>query len=499
MAAANTMFRFESRALLFTLVVLGVAPTADAIRFPHLDYSAHLERGLPGPESFGTLVDPPREAEPMAVPPGDRSDRTITPGMDAVIVRYDEALAERRYLDAIGLAEQLLEQIETDLGRDHVEYSHALSDLGAAHHHAGSPQAAIEPLRASIRGISAAEGIYSPNLVGPQAYLGAALQALGEHRDALDELTRAQHLTHRHDGALNLDQLKIVHAKAASLEATGEFWETEQLLRLVLRVNEHHYGATALESLPARWQLAEWLTHYQRYQPALSVYGDAIRLLESKGETAGPAMLQAMRGMAQTYLLQQSVDVDRGLTLTREIAAMIEAAPDRFDLPTRIQAQLELGDWLILFDREDEAWEAYERAWALARDDNSQDWTAFLAEPRLIYAGPNLTVDFMGYQVIGTEVYNDFAFRVRPDGRPSHVKVLDSNLSVLTRRRSIAFLRDARFRPALASGAPVSTREHRLRRYYPTPAPDDYGQVSFNGSSGYVPMSNYERRWPTVR
>ena len=64
------------------------------------------------------------------------------------------------------------------------------------------------------------------------------------------------------------------------------------------------------------------------------------------------------------------------------------------------------------------------------------DWVRRLSEPRMIYAGPNLTVEFMGYQVIGKEVFNDFSFRIRPDGRPTHVRVLDrASLKSRTVRR----------------------------------------------------------------
>ncbi|MDX1570626.1 MAG: tetratricopeptide repeat protein [Xanthomonadales bacterium] len=482
-------------------IIAGLVFAADAAAmiFPHLDYSAHLERGRPGEESFGTLVDdPPTQVIPSPPLPIDY-ERTITPAMAAAIAAYEAHLENRDFEQAVDSARLLLDVIAEELGSDHVEYAYALSDLGAALHHAGRNEEALAPLQESISLIGAANGLYSPVLIGPMAYLGMAFQGLERHEPALDALTRAQHITHRHWGAMNPYQLKLVYAKAASLESLNELHEAEDQLRLGLKLSREQHGEEALESLPALYYLAEWLRATGAFRPALSLYRDAMLMLAGPDGEDTPAMVPAMRGMAATFLLEQDVEVDRGLTLHRRIVELMEARPEAFSATDRIQAYADLGDWLILFEREEEAWDAYGKAWALGQSDPTRDWNEYFAEPRLIYAGPNLTVDFMGYQVIGEEVYYDFEFRIREDGRPSHVKVRDSNLSTLTRSRAIGFLRLGKFRPAIVDGKPVERRDYRIRRYYPTVAPWDYGKVILGGGFGSTPRTRLERRWPGSR
>lgn len=484
------------RIVFFALVWTMTPAPAAAMVFPHIDYSPHLEHGRPGVESFGTLVDAPRSAIPQASPEEQGYPRSSDAQVVMASQHYEALLDQGAWQEAVAAAEALLATVAARLGRQHVEYAYALSDLGAAHFHNAQFSRAIAPLEQSIKRIREQDGVHSAVLIGPLAYLGLALKATEQYDRALDELSRAQALVHRHYGAMSLRQLKLVYAKAEILEAQEEFWESEQMLRLGLRIQRHEHGADALEAMPALYYLAEWLTEVGRYRPALTLYREARLALQDESGADTPLAVPALRGMAATFLLQQDVDVDRGLSLHRRIAAITEEHADAFTLAERAEAQLDLGDWLILFEREEEAWAAYERAWELAAGDDSRDWESYLAEPRLIYAGPNLTVDFMGYQVIGKEVWYDFDFRLRPDGRPSHVKILDShNLSKLTRTRAIGFLRKGRFRPAIVDGTPQPSR-FQIRRHYPTLAPDDYGQVSFGGGIGYTPRTRFERRWP---
>lgn len=480
----------------FVAVGLVFSTSPGAMVFPHLDYSPHLERGRPGEESFGTLVDEP--GTEVATPPTPEIEypRTTTPAMAAAIQAYEAHLAAGSYEEAVDSAGELLKAVEIDLGPDHIEYAYALSDLGAALYHAGQPREAIAPLQESIALIRGHHGLYSDILVGPIAYLGMAQQALERHQAALDTLSRAQLISHRRWGALNPFQMKLVYAKVASLESLDQLDEAEKQLRFALKLSREQHGADALETLPHVYYLAEWLRTIGSFRDSLSLYRDAMAALQGEYGEDTPAMVPAMRGMAQTFLLQQDVDVDRGLTLHRRIVALMETRPEVFSLADRIHAYADLGDWLILFEREEEAWENYARAWALGQEDDSRDWAAYFSEPRLIYAGPNLTVDFMGYQVIGEEVFYDFEFRIRRDGRPSHVKVLDSNLSKLTRSRAVGFLRLGKFRPALADGKPRGVRNYRMRRYYPTVAPWDYGKVLLGGGREETPTTRFNRRWP---
>jgi tetratricopeptide (TPR) repeat protein len=456
---------------------------AGAQVFPQLDRPDGSRKGIPKRESFGTLVE--------ELGPGQSSDDPDTGSYDAwasssqLMDAYLLALEGRAYPEAIDIARRMVAEAAAEFGTEDRRYGLVLSDLGAALYHNGEPDLALEPLRRSLNIVSQRAGLFHPDLIGIHAYLGMALQAVGDHGEALDYLTRAQSLTHRHQGAMNPSQMKLLYAKAHSLEAEGEYWQAEQMFRAALRVSRHNFGDDSLEALTPLYRLAIWLRDNEQFRPALSLYREALELHRGEDGADTPAMVPAMRGMALTYLLEQSFEVDRGLTLNRRIAELARTHPEQFSLHERIRALLDYGDWLLMFHREEEAWAQYADAWMLAQRDESDsvDWELYFTEPRLIYAGPPVSLDVMGYQVVGKEQWNDFEFRIAKDGRPTHVRVVDSNMHALTRRHSMQLLREGRFRPALPGGRPAEVESHQLRRVYPTDPPPDFGIVDVGGST----------------
>lgn len=439
-----------------------------------------MEHGVADERSFGTIVEnaniPGNEAirfDPVIeMPPGKAT-------LEQLEIAYRQKLDSRQYADAVTIAQRMVKMAGVQHGADSIQSAYAQSDLGAALHHAGSNIEAIEPLRNALSSMKEVRGLFHPDLTGTYAYLGMALQGVGDHKEAIEAISRAQHLTHRESGTQNLQQMSLVYAKANSMEAMGEYWETEQLYRAAVKIAHHNYGKDSLEALPSMYRLAEWLRYTHAFKPALSTYREALRLIQPETGEDIPEMIPAMRGMAMTFLLKQGMEADRGLRLNRRIVAVTERFPDRFSPYERIMTHLDLGDWLILFRREEQAWDQYAKAWELTRmdQDTAIDWRQYFAKPQLIYAGPPLTIDFLGYNVVGKDQWNEFVFQIETDGRPSHVQITDSNMHRLTRSRSVDFLRLGRFRPAMIEGQAMVTEHFEIKRTYPTNPPADYGVV----------------------
>ena len=100
------------------------------------------------------------------------------------------------------------------------------------------------------------------------------------------------------------------------------------------------------------------------------------------------------------------------------------------------------------------------------------------------HPGATLSVDFLGYGRVGDEVYYDFEFTIAPDGRPSDIDIIGTNLHGQTRSAALQAFRYARFRPRIVDGSAVETPGYKVRRVYPTPPPPDYGYVGMGSRSG---------------
>ena len=144
-----------------------------------------------------------------------------------------------------------------------------------------------------------------------------------------------------------------------------------------------------------------------------------------------------------------------------------------------VLAFLEMGDWFVQFNREENAWENYREGWELAQGDSEspRDWDAYFQRPHLIYPGGTLGIDLIGYGRVGKEVYYDFEFTIAANGRPEKINILGTNLHGQTRAVAIQAFRYARFRPRIVDGVAVATMGYKVRRVYPTDPPDDYGSV----------------------
>jgi len=132
----------------------------------------------------------------------------------------------------------------------------------------------------------------------------------------------------------------------------------------------------------------------------------------------------------------------------------------------------------VLLNDEKDAWEHYRLAWEIAAEgEGERDWTSVFSRPHLIYPGGTLTVDLMGYSVVGKEVFYDFEFNIARSGVPEDIDILGTNMHGQTRAAAVHMFRLARFRPRIEDGAPIDTPGYRIRRVYPTEPPDDYGSI----------------------
>lgn len=398
---------------------------------------------------------------------------------------YDTYLENRDFGQAFEAARIQLELTEQEFGLTDPRLVPALNDMGEALLYVSQPAEAKQQFQRSMELVRAHKGIFSPDLRVPLQGMAEADQAMGAHESAILNFQRAQHISHRNEGVYSLEQVAALEGIVESLMAQDRWEEAEQLQLTIYKLHRRNFGTGSIESLPALYDLATWYHDIQDYRQARLLYRKAIEAIEEeKGENALELIIP-LRGMAAAWGEERDVNFEKGLEAHQRIVGIVDSY-EGVNLHTRIVAHLELGDWYVLFGREQEAWSEYRTAWRLAEgfDDPDRDWLAYFDRPHLIHPGATLSIDFLGYGKVGDEVYYDFEFTIARDGRPDNIEIIGTNLHGQTRSAALQAFRYARFRPRLVDGAPVATPGYKVRRVYPTPAPADYGVVGMGSRSG---------------
>ncbi|MEM9300687.1 MAG: tetratricopeptide repeat protein [Pseudomonadota bacterium] len=390
------------------------------------------------------------------------------------------------YPQALDAAARALALTEDEFGMTARELVPALNDMGEALLLNRRPAEAKEMYARSVALVEQNEGIFSPRLFTPYLGAGESDQMMGRHEEAVLNFQRAQYVTHRTEGVYNLTQIPAMSALVESMMAQQKWVEAENVQLAIYKIHRGRFGEGSMASLPAMYELAEWYQDIMDYRQARLIYRDTIEIIEREQGPNALALVTPLRGMASAWGEERNTDFDKGLRAHQRIAQIVDSSPD-VDSRTRIVAHLELGDWYVQFNREEDAWHQYRVAWELAQEvevDERVVWEDYFNRPHLIHPGATLSVDFMGYGRVGDEVYYDFEFDIARNGRPQEIDVLGTNLHGQTRSAAIQAFRYARFRPRIVDGATIATTDYKVRRIYPTPAPADYGVVGFSSSSG---------------
>ncbi len=456
--------------LVFWLTPAGAqeAPAADPDLPFHADDPLGIADHAPQPDQSEDASDAPDEPTRL-----DRQE------VRQVYLNYMQA---EQFDEAIDAARAGLEMTVAEFGPDHVETVDYLNDLGNALLLTGEPGEARVAFEQSVAIVKNELGVFSPRLIEPLHGLGVALQRLGEHDQAIGNFQYAQHVTHRAEGVNSLNQIRMVEAASRSFMKQKRWHEAENLQLLVYKLYQRAYGPEHVDTIPGMYRLARWYRQVGDYRQSRAILKRSIEIQEAEYGANAPEMIPGLKGLASTYLEENGTDAVKGLRAQQQLLNIVQTNPDRFNTQDQILAHLEMGDWYVQFDEPQDAWDEYRRAWELAQSDQDspRDWNAYFERPHLIYPGASLALDLMGYSRIGQEVYYDFEFTIAPTGRPQDINILGTNLHGQTRGAALHAFRYARFRPRIIDGEAVATTGYKVRRIYPTEAPQDFGQVSLN-------------------
>ena len=365
-----------------------------------------------------------------------------------------------------------------------------------------SERAAEQSLQDAISAIESSQGAYGPDLSEQMLSLGLALQQQQRHLEAVSTFKRGVHLARVNSGLYCPDQIPLLQGQVRSHIALGQYAEADDLQQYLYRV-ELRALESGEERANALVQQANWQFNAHRLglgwqgpgrlSNMWELYRQAFNdILEVEGEES-PKLLTPLWGMLRTqYLVSEYRDdyhqpapgmspnalsqdtyrfysdrkenYNRGKSILAAIY-QIQLSNHGEHSSEALAALVQLGDWALWNDREEEALQAYRLALAeLASEDAAQTGGSGL------FAQPKALPDLDGLRRLPPEVSADqggllVEFDVDARGRVENLERLDDNAELDDMAlRLLRDLRDIRFRPRFQGEEPVTT-EKLVRAY----------------------------------
>ncbi len=370
----------------------------------------------------------------------------------------------------------------------------------------GEYEEAIRLAEREIRRTETVRGRYDIALVEPLVVLGDGLAGYGDYDNALNAYDRALHIRRVNAGLHDPDQVAVVYREANAHHANGDIVAANDRHEYAYYVLERNFDQSEDEIalIPGTFALANWYAKTYNIFMARTFFEKARTLAETHYGEGHPILIEALRGIANTYRLEKfapaeipniedivasrrkgsSSDLSRlpptrinnfreGEAALIEIVKMLLAQSET-DSEEVGQAKLDLADWYLLFQQNKRAQILYEDVWLSFDGRSSTDFIdRELRSPKPIYlslphdpkALSNAT------RPRATRGFVELSFTVNKRGAVTDLiteRAEPSGSDFLVRKQA----RKARYRPAFVDGKPVATHDVRLSHtfdYYPRP------------------------------
>ncbi|MCY4128000.1 MAG: tetratricopeptide repeat protein [Gammaproteobacteria bacterium] len=375
---------------------------------------------------------------------------------------------------------ELEETNSLDVLREHVEL--------------GEFQLAVDEVSIQINEIRKESGNFSARLAEPYIVLGDAQLGLGEVEDAVDSFTTALKVTRMNKGLNSTDQMSSLYRIAAAQAELGEYQNANEAHERAYAIMLNQLGSKNPQLLPSMLNLIDWYESNRRFSAAKILYIEAIQIANRaipKDDVRQVELARAFAaGMRNTVFppmdgdsRYRGFDVEvpgyeppppgksppssysLGQRALIDVVNFVEThAPS--DRETIALAKLNLADWHQLFGRESKATRMYRDIW-VELDSLPELRKSFFSEPKILYIRlPEFSASSDTTQFGVVELLLTVSYRGAVTGRISQV-VEPPNTDIEFRTRVAA--REARFRPAIKDGRPLTTRDFLLTHYYPLP------------------------------
>jgi len=382
---------------------------------------------------------------------------------------YRNYMDAKQYPEAVAMAMHTLQLSEEEFGRDNVELVPVLNELGLALLFTRQPEIAVQHFERSIDLVEENQGIFSAQLVDPLTGMGLANQQMENHAGAINYFLRSQHVIHRDQGVTDLSQANVMNMLTQSLLAEERFTDAENVQEAILKIHKMNYGADSGRIARPMMSLANWQRRYGLLTNSRYLYRSSIELrltyLDSQSSDMKPVLeklgLRYFDVMAPSWMqgYQFSDDVIDALTIHRESLSSED----------HVLSYLAVGDQLLLFGDHRQAQLAYSKAWSLASDDENSEYYRgnYFDTPTILNSGAGIDKAKMDTIDADEMAYAKFSFDLEPSGRPTRIKVVESNLDKKHWKFAVRNFRSARFRPVLRSGVAQTSADLNWKRVFP--------------------------------
>ena len=391
---------------------------------------------------------------------------------------------------------------QPDQGESPVDNAEGLAAVGEY------PEA-INIVELEIEKIERRSSRYNIELARPLVILGDALAGVGDREGALGAYDRAIHITRVNRGLHHPSQVDIVYREAHVLAASGRGAQANRRHEYAYDILLRSYGGGNPMLLPGIFSLADWyLVNYNIFS-ARGLYEHALSVADETLAANDPDRLRALRGVAATYRSErfppyqkerkssssQPVgyrygtmpainNFGKGERALIEVVNVTMASEEATDEAVA-RAVLELGDWYLIFGKQDRATTLYRHVWELLQPDSEQLAEIF-DSPTPLYlplpGDPETDGVAAGRPRSGVV---ELSFRVDESGGVSSIATLHSEPQDLMDVKVRRAVRRARYRPAFDGQTTLATEDVRVSHefmYYPT---DDFpSEDSANAQTG---------------
>jgi tetratricopeptide (TPR) repeat protein len=378
-------------------------------------------------------------------------------------------------------------------------------NLGSIQQRNGEYAAAIETFESALDGIEDAHGVWDLRNVEALAGLGAAYRGLGRYDEAIDYYERALYINRMNLGLHDTSQIPMLDELTATLAEIDQWERANEIQEYVFYVQQRAIGARSPAILPALYRMAEWYRKTGGIYQARALYEDAVEIIEGAYGPEDIRLVEALHGIAMTYRLERypllgegpeppkdeefafatanpamreldmvtdsRATVNRFGAGERALIRAVEIYDKHPGIPARerVEALLNLGDWFLIFDKWNPAFETYSRARDLLLADGWEpaEVTALFADPLpLVFPlppGPGAPASGSVERMRG---YIDISYDVTDRGRVRDVDIVAADPEGLMDFRTRKAVKAARFRPRFVDGQPTETTDIQYRHSF---------------------------------
>lgn len=358
----------------------------------------------------------------------------------------------------------------------------------------GEFEVAITELTNQIDEIRELNGNFADRLAEPYVVLGDAQLGLGEAEDAVVSFTSALTVTRMNKGLTSTEQITPLYRVAEALSVVGDYQNANVAQERAYAIMLNRLGGKNPQLLPSMLTLIDWYESNRRFSAAKILYIEAIQLAKRAIPPDDVRQVELSRAFAEGMRNTVFPPMD-GKTRYRSFDVEVpgyeppppgRSSPSSYALGQRALgnvvefveshastdsesvalAKLNLADWHQLFGKESKATRMYREIWT-DLDSLPALRRSLFDEPELLYIRlPKFTSPSETSKVGIVELLLTVSYRGTVTGRISQA-VDPPNTSIEFRTRVAA--REARFRPAIKDGKPVTTRQFLLIHQYPLP------------------------------